>query len=472
MSSNTVHADSDAEYWLWASQMAGLADFNDQRLNDRFCSVLSIFASKPVDSIPQACDSKAQSKACYRFLSNKRVSAERLLAPLVQHTVSSLRGQATVYAIQDSTSLNFSELKSAIGLGPLNDSIYAKGLHLHTTIALRDDGLPFGLLHQHYWSRPPRTPDAKKTDHHEFPFESKESYKWMRGIRAAEAAIDSLPETDRPRLIHVGDREEDIHEVLEHIHESRHSAVIRSAQNRSVDGEIGRAHDAVAVSRLIGVHILDVPARAGKSARTARLELRAITVTITPDESKHPERRPFECTLVEAREIDPPAGIQHPLHWRLWTFEPATNKPQILEVLRIYTLRWRIEDFHLTLKSGCRIEHMELQAAERLIKATILYSAVALRIVAMRDLGRLEPDSPCTIFLNTPTWQVLFAHIKKKRPEAHTPIPTVREAILWIGRLGGHMNRKSDGMPGVRTLWRGFRDLTLMMTGYWLAKGN
>jgi hypothetical protein len=51
-------------------------------------------------------------------------------------------------------------------------------------------------------------------------------------------------------------------------------------------------------------------------------------------------------------------------------------------------------------------------------------------------------------------------------------VPTVKQAILWIGRLGGHLNRKRDGMPGVRTLWRGWRDLTLLVTGYRLARAQ
>jgi hypothetical protein len=40
--------------------------------------------------------------------------------------------------------------------------------------------------------------------------------------------------------------------------------------------------------------------------------------------------------------------------------------------------------------------------------------------------------------------------------------PTLQQAVKWIGRLGGHLGRKGDGMPGVKTLWRGFRDLQLL----------
>jgi hypothetical protein len=42
--------------------------------------------------------------------------------------------------------------------------------------------------------------------------------------------------------------------------------------------------------------------------------------------------------------------------------------------------------------------------------------------------------------------------------------------VPWIGRLGGHLNRKRDGMPGVRTLWRGFHDLALLAAGFRAGK--
>ena len=455
---------------LWAAKLAGLADFPDARLNTRFAALLVTFSLKPLDSIPQASGSAGEAKAIYRFLSNRRLSVADFLQPIVAGTVEGCRGQPTVYAVQDSTSLNYSTLSRTTGLGPLNDTPNALGLHLHTTLALRPDGVPIGLLNQHYWSRPVVVPDAPDApDHHHVPIEDKESYKWLLGLHAAEAAIAELPEAERPRLIHVMDREGDIHEVLEHISATPHGAVIRSAQNRSVDGKINKAHNAIAASPLIGTHRLHLSARHGQPRRTARLELRAVTLTITPDRKKHPDRRPVTWTLIEAREVDAPAGVE-PLRWLLWTTEPAKNKPQILAVLTIYSLRWRVEDYHLTLKSGCRAEALELETAERLTKALILYSAVAVRIVALRDLARLEPDAPCTMVLSDLAWRVLFAHFEKRQPKADTPVPTVRQAVLWIGRLGGHLNRKRDGMPGVRTLWRGWRDLTILVLGYRLGQ--
>jgi hypothetical protein len=150
----------------------------------------------------------------------------------------------------------------------------------------------------------------------------------------------------------------------------------------------------------------------------------------------------------------------------LWTTEPAQTKEQILAVVRAYALRWRIEDFHLVWKQGCRVEQLELETRQRLEKALVLYAGVAVRILHLRDLARREPTAPCTEVLTEDEWQALYAHLHGETATAKTPVPTVEQATRWIGRLGGHLGRKRDGMPGVRTLWRGWRDLTILVAGY------
>lgn len=449
---------------LWAAQVAGHAALPDGRLNARFAQVLATLAAKPLDAFPQACSSLAETKGLYRFLSNKRLSYDLLLQPLVAATVAGLAGRDKILSIQDTSSFNFSTLSGTTGLGPLNDSKRARGLHVHTTLATRGDGVPIGLLHQQCWSRPPEGRSAEQRKQR--PFADKESFKWALGIRAADALLE-LPEDQRPRVIHVMDREGDIHEVLQEITERGEGAVIRCAQNRSVAEHVDGALHALAAAQPVAIVKRQVPDDSGKQ-RSARLELRSVTLTVTPDRSKHPKRQPVTWTLIEAREVDAPAGVT-PLCWRLWTTEPASTRAELLEVLRIYTLRWRVEDFHLTLKSGCRVEALGLETAERLRRATLLYSAVAARIVALRDLARIEPDAPCTTILSDDAWKVLWCRHHKKALPADTPVPSVREAVLWIARLGGHLNRKGDGMPGVRTLWRGWRDLAILVAGWRLG---
>jgi hypothetical protein len=168
---------------------------------------------------------------------------------------------------------------------------------------------------------------------------------------------------------------------------------------------------------------------------------------------------------LEVAEKNVPEGAE-PLHWLLWTTEPAQTLEQALAVLAIYKLRWRIEDFHLVLKQGCRIEQLQFETAERLAKAVALYAPIAARILTLRDLTRLNPEAPCTEVLSDTQWGTLWVAINHCPVPPGTAPPSVRQATLWIGRLGGHLNRKSDGMPGVKTLWLGWRDLTLMMEVY------
>ncbi len=456
---------------VWAAEIAANADLPDDRLNQRFSAILATFAARPLDSIPQACGASKDAKATYRFLSNSRVEADDLLQALTAVTTEDCRGRPIVLAVQDTTSLNYSMLQATTGLGPVGSSEQARGLYLHTTLALRLDGVAIGLLHQSCWSRSSDERTSSERDHR--PIEDKESVKWLRGLNGVAAALDRLPDNQRPRIIHLMDREGDIHEVLQAIAASADSAIIRSMQNRLVAEPIRRAHDAVAAAPLLGTKVIDVPASQGKPKRRARLELRSITTTITPSRKHrgHSQRQPLAWSLVEAREVDAPPDIQ-PLHWLLWTLEPVQTRAQVLEVVRLYKLRWHVEDFHLTLKSGCQAESLELETADRLEKAITIYSAVAVRILALRDLARHEPDAPCTTILSADAWKALWLRIHQKSMPANMPVPTVHDAVRWIGRLGGHLNRKPDGMPGVRTLWRGWRDLTLLVAGYRLARSH
>jgi hypothetical protein len=42
---------------------------------------------------------------------------------------------------------------------------------------------------------------------------------------------------------------------------------------------------------------------------------------------------------------------------------------------------------------------------------------------------------------------------------------TLRDVSLAIGRLGGHLNRKGDGLPGILTLWKGMTRLNELVVG-------
>lgn len=302
---------------VWASQIAGQANLPDERLNTRLATILTTFARRPLDAIPQAAGSAGQAKAIYRFLDNKRLDLDDFLQPLVDTTVEACRGLPTLLAIQDTSSASYPTLAATTGLGQLNDG-GVLGLFFHTTLAVDLEGVSRGLLHQSFWRRPV---GQKLDSHKRRPIQDKESYKWLEGIEAAEEAIDQLPADQRPRLIHVFDREGDIHEVLQRITDSPHGAVIRAAQNRSVAGPITQAFAAMAAAPVVAVRSVTLAHTTATKKRTVQLAFRSLTLTLTPG-TQNRRRQPVTWTLVEARQTDAAVGVE-PLHWLLWTTEPC-----------------------------------------------------------------------------------------------------------------------------------------------------
>lgn len=456
----TQHADEPTENWA-LRQYQTLA-LPDKRLEKRCLQVAMTLADKPKDSINQASDNWAQAKAAYRFIENNRVSADDLMDPISDATAKNCVGQKIILAIQDTSILSFDSAQKAEGLGTINHSTKARGMFYHPVLALDENGLPLGLLDQQYWCREAKVKHTAK-DRKKLPISEKESYRWLKGAVNANLAIKTnLPEK-QPEIIHIFDREGDIHEAFEIIDQLGDKAIIRCNHNRRVlddHGQNGYAHDLVRKADLLGEIVINVPRKHGQKKRKANLQVRAMRVTLNPNQN-FPKRRPLDLTLVEAFEFDPPKKNK-PLHWRLWTTEFVHNFDDALNILHLYRLRWKIEEFFYVLKQGCKIEKLQFETAERLAKTVALYAPVALRILYSRDLARLSPDAPCTILLDEIEWKVLWAKIHKQMPAKSEKPPTLKQAVLWIGRLGGHLNRKSDGMPGSKTLWRGFRDLALL----------
>ena len=117
------------------------------------------------------------------------------------------------------------------------------------------------------------------------------------------------------------------------------------------------------------------------------------------------------------------------------------------------------------------MEDLRLRDYDALDKAVRMYAGVAARIVQLRDTARSEPESPAAGLLTEDECEVLQLKFSRHSNPFSVPL-TIGQAVLWIGRLGGHLNRKGDGMPGVRTLWRGLHDLGILVEGYRVAKAT
>jgi len=99
------------------------------------------------------------------------------------------------------------------------------------------------------------------------------------------------------------------------------------------------------------------------------------------------QRVTLPVTVVHAVEFAPSAG-QSPVEWFVLTTLAVDSVDQAVEILAWYTLRWRIEDWHRVLKSGCKLDELGHRSAEWLERAIAIRMVIAWRVMFMALLGR------------------------------------------------------------------------------------
>ncbi len=136
----------------------------------------------------------------------------------------------------------------------------------------------------------------------------------------------------------------------------------------------------------------------------------------------------------------------------------------VLRVIDIYRTRWIIERFHYTLKSGCKVEELQLKERDRLEVAIAIYCVVSWFLLWLTCLGREVGEKRSQFFLDDSEWKILYKMANKstKKPLPEEP-PTISEIIYMLGRIGGFLGRKSDGFPGVKNIWQGLIKLLIVL---------
>jgi len=161
----------------------------------------------------------------------------------------------------------------------------------------------------------------------------------------------------------------------------------------------------------------------------------------------------LEIYVVTVDEAEPPQG-QEKIFWQLITNVPTENFEDAVERIHWYTQRWKIETFHKTLKSGCKVEKLQAETADKLKKLIVIYSILSLQIMFLSNEARTRSDESCEIYLTEDEWKILYRVANKTKTLPEKP-PTILEAVVMIAKLGGFLARKSDSFPGVMVIWRG-----------------
>lgn len=441
----------------WAEEELGRADLGDRRLEKRLVSLLRDFYARPQANIPEACRSRAKTKAAYRFLEHPEMTMDKVLAAHYESTLERIKQEKIVLSVQDTTTLNYTAHPATKGLGLIG---YRKdgglGLILHDTLAFNPQGVALGVVNAQCWARD-KANFGKHSRRHELPIDQKESQKWLVSFSQTAEAQKCCPETT---LVSVGDREADIYELFElALRESKvrgAKLLVRAMHDRLLAEGQGHLWEKLKQQEIAGIQEVRIPRRAKQPSRVARLEVRFAQVNLKPPQSKS-GLPVLSVWAVLAKEVDAPEGID-PVEWLLLTTLEVTTFEQAVEKIKWYTVRWSIEVYHRTLKTGCKIEERQLGTADRIETCLGIDMIVAWRITYLTKLGRDTPDVPCSVYFEEAEWKALAVYITRN-PIPPQKVPTLREAIRMVATLGGFIGRKGDGEPGAQSLWIGLAHL-------------
>jgi len=339
-----------------------------------------------------------------------------------------MANEKTALIIQDTMEMNFSTRLHCDALGPIGKNqtgAESQGLKMHSSIATNTRGMPLGVLRAQIYAAERKSKVKGKVDKR--PIEEKESYRWLQTCEDAYGISRQLPGL---HMVCVGDRESDIFELFDQ-HRRQGGSVdllVRAKHNRCLEDGEKKLFEHMAQGKANGHMSIMVPrqrekkgkaskpGRPGLPARTAEVEVHFGEVKIcAPRTPLLKGKKPITLFSVYLFEKNPPPGAKR-IKWILLTTIEVRSMKQAMKCVRWYCMRWRIEEWHRVLKSGCGVLEHQNQSAESLSRAISIDAVVAWRIMVLALLGRELPELPCDLLFNSWECEVLQLLAQKKSP--------------------------------------------------------
>ena len=459
-----------------ADELAGI-DVGDERLNRRSKEVIEALSVDPAASINGSFEKWSDTLAAYRLFDNPNVTPDAILEPHHRATLARIAEEPVVLILQDTTELDFTK-HAPKDAGCLNKA-KRFGMYNHTHLAVTPEGLPLGVVGVKTFDRSAESL-GKTQERRQLPIEEKESFRWLEGYRIADKISEQCPKT---QIVNVADREADIYDIFMEAQKEtdapRADFVIRSKEQRCTNERIPpsehgkrtavyrKFRDDVSNSPVRIQMTISLPQTPKRAARDAVVEVRAKEVTL-----RHPKNRKdlpeVTCSIVYVREISTPADGDAPLEWWLITSLPVITIDDVLRVINYYKARWSVEVYFKVLKSGCKVEEIQLETTSRLKNSLAFYQIIAWRILYLTHLNRACPNVPCNTVFEDYEWQPVWRVTTKK--ELPTQPPSLSEFMALLSSLGGYNNRAGERPPGPQPIWIGLRRM-FDLARAWLTFG-
>lgn len=446
--------DGDA----WARDEFGGARLGDRRRVERLVAVAAESCRRPSGTVAKAMSTASAREGAYRLVENDEISAAAIGAASHEACARRCVAEKTVIVPVDTTSLSVADPQGKRGFGPVGASRHkTRGVHVMSALAVDRTGVTLGLLAQHWWVR--REPGRRRPGgrHDPRPREERESFNWVHALREATARIRETGKACTPWF--QMDRGADCLTVLQYAEQAELHVTVRAMNERRIrwpDGRLSHVQPTMARQRVAGTYPVDVPERPGQVARRAAM---AVRVACLPVELRvtRKHRRVVPIYFVLATEVSAPRGAK-PLRWLLMTNRAVLTMRDVADVVRAYTQRWRIEEFHRAWKSGaCDVERSQLRTRDHFTKWATIMAAVAARAETIKQRSRSTPDEPASVLYSRD--EIEAALLLRGEDPASGERLTLAEMTRFVAIFGGYMGSKKSRPPGTQLIQRGLEYL-------------
>lgn len=445
---------------IWAEKHFKSASLFNKKKLQRLIQIGVHLAEGKGASLARLFDNWYDTKATYKLLNEPIMTPDTIQRPhraLVYQSIEEWKGD--VLAIEDSSEFEWNRKAPIEGLGSVGSKRKTdQGFVLHSTLAVgvsNDHLRILGLPYQQYYVRGEKLEKRRNRSHSK---EKLETDLWREVIK------NKLLPAKR-NVIRVCDRAADIYEVLVETKAYGCRHIIRLKHDRqTIEPTEKPIKTLMRELESMGQTVIEKRVTGDTKKQQIVLNVNWMKVSLRAPmrpKSAIGKLPPLEETVVHVWGTNP--VTQEEIEWFLYTDVEIENIDDAVKVAQYYSMRWIIEDYHKALKTGLKAENLQFETASAIFATIAIMSVVATRLVDLRERLRKNPEASAQESgLDEKELKVLGQYLKRE-------LKTVRCVALAIGRLGGHQNRKSDGMPGLLTLWYGMSRFLAIMEGVLLA---
>ena len=426
-------------------------DFNDARLNKRLLKITKCMVERPESSIPKQMEFWHDTKACYNFLNNKKISHKKVQLAHRKRVLEDVKKDKVILYPQDTSELDYTNLKKT-KLGFIGNH-NGKGFMIHSCLAIRPNKFNpevIGLANQIIWQRKNKSLNKNETKN-ERQKRSRESDIWLKNLKN----IGSPP--DDCTWVSVGDRTNDIYEYFQGANELGWESVVRASQDRSISVKEQNTYLMQHMRSLPCMGVKTTRIRQQDDTKEKEIELNIsweTVVTIHAPLRLGRERQSVSLSVV--RCWNEKEGIE----WIIYSSISVNNMEDACEKIYWYACRWIIEEYHKCIKTGCKLELRQLESGKALENLIGILSIIGILMLRLRNIARTDSERPAAEVIETDALKII-----EKR---YNLGPNISVGVYWksVARLGGFLGRKNDGEPGWQTLWQGWLRLLDMLWVY------